>query len=85
VLEDINEEGPVEAILEQEALVPHEVISVDVEPVMPQLRLYHALMRDYEENPLRLEDDFDDLDDDPSEDHSDMASRFPRMKSNDRD
>jgi hypothetical protein len=39
---------------------------------MPQLRLYHALMRDYEENPLRLEDDFDDLDDDPSKDHSDM-------------
>jgi hypothetical protein len=35
-------------------------------PVMPHLRLYQALMRDYEENPLRLEDDFDDLDDDPS-------------------
>jgi hypothetical protein len=29
-------------------------------------------MRDYEENPLRLEDDFDDLDDDLSKDHSDM-------------
>jgi hypothetical protein len=29
-------------------------------------------MRDYEENPLRLEDDFDDLDDYLSEDHSDM-------------
>jgi hypothetical protein len=29
-------------------------------------------MRDYEENPLRLEDDFDDLDDDPSEGCSDM-------------
>jgi hypothetical protein len=29
-------------------------------------------MRDYEENPLKLEDDFDDLDDDLSEDHSDM-------------
>jgi hypothetical protein len=46
--------------------MPHEV------PEMPQHRLYHALMRDYEENPLRLEDDFHDLDDDPSEDHSDM-------------
>jgi hypothetical protein len=31
-----------------------------------------ALMRDYEENPLGLEDDFDDLDDYLSEDHSDM-------------
>jgi hypothetical protein len=29
-------------------------------------------MRDYEEDPLRLEDDFDDLDDDLREDHSDM-------------
>jgi hypothetical protein len=29
-------------------------------------------MRNYEENPLRLEDDFDDLDDDLSEDHYDM-------------
>jgi hypothetical protein len=59
-------------IPKQEASMPHEVILADVEPVKPQLRLYHALMRDYEENPLRLEDDFDDLDDDPSEDHSDM-------------
>jgi hypothetical protein len=59
MLEEIDEEGPVEAIPEQEG-------------PMPQLHLYHALMRDYEENPLRLEDDFDDLDDDPSEDHSDM-------------
>jgi hypothetical protein len=39
---------------------------------MPQLCLYHALLRDYEENLLRLEDDFDDLDDDPSEDQSNM-------------
>jgi hypothetical protein len=70
--EEINVEGPVEAIPQQEALMPHEVILADVEPKMPQLRLYHALMRDYEENPLRLEDDIDDLDDDPSEDHSDM-------------
>jgi hypothetical protein len=52
--------------------MPHEVILVDAEPEMPQLRLYYALMKDYEENPLRLEDDIDDLDDDPSEDHSDM-------------
>jgi hypothetical protein len=72
VPEEINEEGPVEAILEQEALVSHDIVSVDVEPIVPRLRLYHALMRDYEENLLRLEDDFDDLDDDPSEDHFDM-------------
>jgi hypothetical protein len=29
-------------------------------------------MRDYEENPLRLEDDFDDLDDDPNVGDSDV-------------
>jgi hypothetical protein len=29
-------------------------------------------MRDHEENLLRLEDDFDDLGNDPSEDRSDM-------------
>jgi hypothetical protein len=68
--EEIDEEGPMEAIPEQEALMPHEVIPTDAEPVMPQLRLYHAL--DYEENPLRLEDDSDDLNDDPSKDHSNM-------------
>jgi hypothetical protein len=44
----------------------------DAKPEVPQLYLYYALMRDYEENTLRLEDDFDDLDDDPSEEHSDM-------------
>jgi hypothetical protein len=70
--EEIDEEGHVEAIPEQEASMSHEVILVDAEPEMPRLRLYHALMKDYEENPLRLEDDFDDLDDDPSEDHSNM-------------
>jgi hypothetical protein len=70
--EEIDEEGHVEAIPEEEASMSHEVILVDAEPEMPQLRLYHALMKDYEENPLRLEDDFDDLDDDPSEDHSNM-------------
>jgi hypothetical protein len=62
----------VEVIPEQEALVPHEVVLADAEPVMPQLRVYHALMRGYEENPLRLEDNFDDLDNDLSEDHSNM-------------
>jgi hypothetical protein len=65
--------------------VPHEVVPVDAEPVMPQLCLYHALLRDYEENLLRLEDDFDDLDDDPSEDCFDMEEWFPDDGSNDRD
>jgi hypothetical protein len=83
--EEIDEEGPIEVILEQEAPVLHEVIPADTKPMMAQLRLYHALMRDYEENPLRLEDDFDDLDDDPSEDRSDMDEWFPDDGSNDRD
>jgi hypothetical protein len=74
-----------EAIPEQEAPMSHVVILVDAEPEMPQLCVYHALLRDQEENPLRLEDDFDDLDDDSSEDHSDMDEWFPEDGSNDRD
>jgi hypothetical protein len=72
VPEEVDEEGPVEVIPEQEAPMPPEVTLVDAEPDVPQLRLYHALLRDYEENPLRLEDDFDDLDNEPKEGHSDM-------------
>jgi hypothetical protein len=72
VPEEITKDGPVEVIPEQEATMPHEVVMVDAEPEMPQLRLYHMLLRDYEENLLRLEDDFDDLDDDLSEAYSDM-------------
>jgi hypothetical protein len=83
--EEIDKEGPVELIPKQEAPVPHEVVLADAKPMMPQLRLYHALMRDYEENPLKLEDDFDDLDDDPSEGRSDMDKWFPDDGSNDRD
>jgi hypothetical protein len=52
---------------------------------MSQLRQYHALMRDYEEPLLRMEDDFDDLDDDPNEVHSDVDVWFPKDGSNDRD
>jgi hypothetical protein len=59
-------------IPEQEAPMAHEVVLADSEPEVPQLRLYHALLKDYEENPLRLEDGVDDLDDDLREDHSDM-------------
>jgi hypothetical protein len=83
--EGINNEGPVEMILERETPEPHEVVLVDAEPEMPQLCLYHALMRDYEENPLRMEADFDDLDDDPNEGHSNMDEWFPEDGSNDRD
>jgi hypothetical protein len=61
--EEIHEEGPMETIPEQEDLKPHEVATTEVESETPQHHLYHALMRDYEEDPLRLEDDFDDLDD----------------------
>jgi hypothetical protein len=42
-------------------------------------------MRDYEENPLRMEDDFDDLDDGPNEGRSDIDERFHEDESNDRD
>jgi hypothetical protein len=83
--EEIDNEGPVEMMLEQEAPVPHEVIVVDAEPEMPQLCLYHALMRDYEENPPGMEDAFDDLDDDPNEGCSNMDEWFPKDGSNDRD
>jgi hypothetical protein len=72
VHEEINEEGPMEAIPEQGVPMPHEVIMAEAEPEIPQLRLYRALMRDYEENPLRLEDDFDDLDDYPNGGHFDV-------------
>jgi hypothetical protein len=50
VLEEIDEEGPMEAIPEPEALMPHEVVLADAELEVPQLCLYHTLLRDYEEN-----------------------------------
>jgi hypothetical protein len=77
VSKEINEEGPMEAIPEQEVLMPHEVIMAEAESEIPQLRLYRAVMRDYEENPLRLEDDFDDLDDYPSGDCFDVDEWNP--------
>jgi hypothetical protein len=66
VPEEINEEGPMETIPEHGVLMSHEVIMAEVEHEIPQLRLYHALIRDYEGNPIRLEDDFDDLGDYPN-------------------
>jgi hypothetical protein len=84
-LEEVDDEGPMEMIPKQEAPVPHEVVLADAEPEMPQLCLYHALMRDYEENPLRLEDDLDDLDDNMIEGRFDMDEWFLEDGSNDRD
>jgi hypothetical protein len=55
-----------EVILKQGVPMPHEVVMAEAEPEIPQLRLFRTLMRDYEENPLRLEDDFDDRDDYPN-------------------
>jgi hypothetical protein len=69
---EIIEEGPMEVILEQEVLMLHKVVMAEAEPEVPQLRLYRALMRDYQGNPLRLEDDFDDLDDYLNEGRSDV-------------
>jgi hypothetical protein len=42
-------------------------------------------MRDHEEKPLWMEDDFDDLDDDQNEGHSNMDEWFLEDGSNDRD
>jgi hypothetical protein len=84
-LEEIDDEGPMEVIPEQDAPVPHEVILADAEHKMSQLRLYHALKRDYQENPPKMEGDFDDLDDDPNEGRSNMDEWFPEDGSNDRD
>jgi hypothetical protein len=83
--EEINEEGPMEAILEQEVLMLHKVIMAEAELEVPQLRLYHELMRDYEENPLRLEDDFDEMNNDTIEGCSDVDEWFPEDGCNDRD
>jgi hypothetical protein len=82
---EIDDEGPMEMVPEQEAPVPHEVFLADVEPEMPQLHLYHALMRDYEESLPKMMDEFANLDDDPNEARSDMDEWFPEDGSNDRD
>jgi hypothetical protein len=80
----MDDESPVEMILEQEAPVPHEVILADAEPEVLQPRLYHTLMRDYEESLLRMMEDLNDLDDDLNEGRSDMDEWFPEDESNDR-
>jgi hypothetical protein len=83
--EEIDDEGSVEMAPEQEAPAVHEVILADAEPEMLQPRLYHALMRDYEESPPRMMDNFDDQDDNPNEGRSDMDEWFPEDGANDRD
>jgi hypothetical protein len=65
--------------------VVHEVILPNVEPKLPQPRLYHTLMRDYEDSLPRMVDDLDDLDDDPNECRSDMDEWFPEDGSNNSD
>jgi hypothetical protein len=74
-----------EMIPEQETPVPHEVILADAEPEMSQPRLYHTLMRDYEESLPRMMEDLDVLDDYPNEGCSDMDVWLPKDGSNDRD
>jgi hypothetical protein len=80
--EVVEEKDPVEMVPEQEALVAHAVILADAEPELPQPRLYHMLMRDYEESPSRMMDDLDDLED-LTEASSDMDEWFPKDGSND--
>jgi hypothetical protein len=62
-----------------------DVILVDAEPEMSWLHLYHALLRDHEESPPMIMDDFADLDDDPNEVCSDMDEWFSKDGSNERD
>jgi hypothetical protein len=70
--EVIMEEDPIEMVPEQEAPMVHEMILADAEPKLPQPRLYHMLMRDYEEGPSRVMDDLDD----PTEASSNMDEWF---------
>jgi hypothetical protein len=83
--EEIHEEGPMEAIPGQEDLTPHEVAMAEVESETPQHHFYHALMRDDEEDPLRLEEDFDDLENYLDGDSSNVDEYFPEDGSNGRD
>jgi hypothetical protein len=87
--EIIEEEAPVEMVLEQEPPVAHEVILADAEPELPQPRLFNMIMRDYKESPPRMEngpheldnlDDLYDLDDDPNEGALTWMSGFPKMR-----
>jgi hypothetical protein len=92
--EIIEEEAPVEMVLEQEVPVVHKVILVDVELEPSQPRLFNMIMRDYEESPPMMEngphelddlDDLYDLDDEPNEGCSNLDDWFPEDGSNDWD
>jgi hypothetical protein len=61
--EIIEEEAPVEMVVEQEAPVAHEVILVDAEPEPPQPCLFNMIMRDYVESLPIMENGLHDLDD----------------------
>jgi hypothetical protein len=65
--------------------IPQPLRMLRGEPELPQPRLYHTLMRDYEESSPRMVDDLDDLDDDPNDACSNMDEWFPEDGSNDRD
>jgi hypothetical protein len=84
----VNEEDPVEMVAEQEAPEAYEVILANVEPKLPQPRLFNVIMRDYEESPSRMMDgphELDHLDDfdDPTEADYDVDEWYPEDGSND--
>jgi hypothetical protein len=83
--EVVEGEEPIEMVPKQEARMAHEVILADAEFEMPQLRLYQALMTDYEDSPPWIMNDLDDLDNDPNEGRSDMDEWFLEDRSNDMD
>jgi hypothetical protein len=61
-----------------------EIIVSEAEPEPPHPRLFNILMRDYEESPLRMVDDLDDLDDRTEGDY-DVNKWYPEDGSSDRD
>jgi hypothetical protein len=85
--EIVEEETPMEIVLEQESPVVHEVILADAEPELPQPRLFNMIMRDYEESSPRMANGLHELDDldDPTEADYDVDEWFPKDGSNYRD
>jgi hypothetical protein len=79
-----------EMVPEKEAPVVHEVILTDVEPELPQPRLFNMIIMDYEESTPRMMNgphelnDFYDLDD-LTKANYDVDEWFPKDGSNDRD
>jgi hypothetical protein len=77
-----EEEDPVEMV--PEAPKAQEVNLLEAEPELSQPHLYNVLMRGYEESPLRMFDDLDDLDD-PTEADYDVDEWYPVDGSCDQD